>query len=101
MAKVNLNQIGTAPQLGTDRPEGRRIIIEGESFSDTLRHALNQLNHEQLQAEEVIRQMVSGQDIDLHQVLYSVQRADLSFQLALQVRNKFLQAYEEIMRMQV
>ncbi len=101
MANINLNPIGIAPPAGTDRPEGGRIVIEGESFGDTLRHALNEANHEQLQAEEAIQQMVSGQDIDLHQVLYRVQRAELSFQLALQVRNKFVQAYEEIMRMQV
>jgi len=101
MATVNLNQLGLPPQLGSDRPEGRRIQIEGEGFGETLQKAAGEVNQEQLQAEEAVRQMVAGQESDIHTVLYAVQRADLSFQLALQVRNKLIQAYDEVMRMQV
>jgi len=101
MSNVTLNQLSLPPQVGTDRPEGRRITIAGEGFGETLNQAIGEVNHEQFNAEAAMRQMVAGQETDIHTVLYAVQRADLSFQLALQVRNKLVQAYDEIMRMQV
>ena len=48
-----------------------------------------------------IAKLAAGEDVDLHQVMLSMQEADIAFQLALQTRNKLVDAYQEIMRMQV
>jgi len=71
------------------------------SFDSTVRGALEALDRSQKGAEEEIARAVAGESPDLHKTVIALQTADLNFQLALQVRNKFIGAYEEIMRMQV
>lgn len=71
------------------------------SFSSLVRGAIESLDHTQKTSEADIARTVAGEAPDLHKTIISLQTADLNFQLALQVRNKLIGAYEEIMRMQV
>jgi flagellar hook-basal body complex protein FliE len=71
------------------------------SFGSTVSQALEALDHSQQGAEQEIARAVAGESPDLHRTVIALQAADLNFQLALQVRNKFIGAYEEVMRMQV
>ena len=85
------NMIGAAADAGST----------SSSFDSTVRGALEALDRSQKGAEEEIARAVAGESPDLHKTVIALQTADLNFQLALQVRNKFIGAYEEIMRMQV
>jgi flagellar hook-basal body complex protein FliE len=71
------------------------------SFGSTVSSALEALDRSQKGAEQEIARAVAGESPDLHRTVIALQTAELNFQLALQVRNKFIGAYEEIMRMQV
>ena len=71
------------------------------SFGDFVKSAVESLDRTQQGAEQEIARAVTGESPDLHRTVIALQTADLSFQLALQVRNKFIGAFEEIMRMQV
>ena len=73
----------------------------GEGFAAALREAVDQVSalHQQSQAE--VRRLLTGESEDLHRTLLAVQRAELAFEMMLEVRNKAVQAYQEIMRMQV
>lgn len=71
------------------------------SFGDAVRNAIESVDRGQRQAETEIARAVAGESPDLHRTVVALQTADLNFQLALQVRNKVVGAYEEIMRMQV
>jgi len=71
------------------------------SFADTINNALERLNSQQINAEKETVKAVVGETPDLHQTIVALQTTEMKFQLALQVRNKLLNAYEEIMRMQV
>ena len=77
----------------------------GEGFDAALGSAVSRsvaaLDRTQRGAEVEIARAVAGESPDLHRTVIALQQADLNFQLALQVRNKFVGAYEEIMRMQV
>lgn len=73
----------------------------GPSFGSTIRGAIESINRQQVGAEQEVARTVAGDSPDLHRTIAALQTADLSFQLGLQVRNKFISAYEEIMRMQV
>ncbi len=73
----------------------------GSSFGSAVRDAVESLERSQKGAETEIARAVAGESPDLHRTIISLQTADLSFQLGLQVRNKLIGAYEEIMRMQV
>jgi flagellar hook-basal body complex protein FliE len=73
----------------------------GESFGSLVRGAIEALDHNQQRAEQEIASAVAGEAPDLHQTIVALQTSELNFQLGLQVRNKVIGAYEEIMRMQV
>jgi len=73
----------------------------GESFGQVLRDAISTTNDLQKQSNLEIQKLMTGETQDLHETMIAVQKADLSFQMMMQVRNKLLQAYQEIMRMQM
>lgn len=71
------------------------------SFGDTLKSKLGEVNNMQLEAEKTTEAFIKGDDVDVHEVMIKTEEAKLSLQLAVQVRNKLLEAYQEINRMQV
>lgn len=71
------------------------------SFQMLLTGALQQVNELQLNAEATANLLAAGGDIDFHQVTAAAEKANLSLQLTIQIRNKIIEAYQEIMRMQV
>ena len=71
------------------------------SFGDLVKTAVEKVDASQKTAEQEIAKVVTGESQDLHQTIAALQSADLTFQLALQVRNKLVNAYDEVMRMQV
>jgi flagellar hook-basal body complex protein FliE len=71
------------------------------SFADSVVGAVESLDRSQQAAEAEVARAVAGESPDLHQTIVALQSSDLTFQLALQVRNKLIGAYEEIMRMQL
>lgn len=91
MAKEGLSQPGQAAPSAAD----------GKSFSDILSKSFETVNEQQHQADQAVRELVSGRTKNIHETLLTVERADASLKLAMQVRNKILDAYREIMRMQV
>ena len=73
----------------------------GPGFGEVLKDAITTTNELQKQSDQEIQKLMTGESQDLHTTLIAVQKADLSFQMMMQVRNKIVQAYQEIMRMQV
>jgi len=75
---------------------------EGEvSFSDYLRQAIKEVDNLQKEADKAAIGVVTGEISDLHQAVLAAEKAMLSLQLTLQLRNKALEAYQEIMRMPI
>jgi flagellar hook-basal body complex protein FliE len=94
--------------IGVLRPLGAPIIPprmpgEGETagFADALGKALASVNGLQQQGEEAAVALASGKSVDTVAALVAIEKANVSFQFAMQVRNKLLDAYGEIMRMSV
>ena len=69
-------------------------------FRDVLHSAIGDVQQLEGQAEAQVAGVLSGNGVDVHSALIAVEKADLSFQLMMQVRNKIVSAYEEISRMQ-
>jgi flagellar hook-basal body complex protein FliE len=87
-------------------PTGGQRPTEGpgaaaSSFSQLLSDAVGQIDKLQKGADTNIQKLATGQPVDMHDVTISTEQANLSFQLGLQVRNKLIEAYQEVMRMQV
>ncbi|WP_302816960.1 flagellar hook-basal body complex protein FliE [Selenomonas flueggei] len=74
---------------------------EKKSFGTYLKDALSEVNHLQLASEEQTKLLAAGEVQDVSQVIVAGQKADIALQLTLQMRNRALSAYQEIMRMQV
>lgn len=72
-----------------------------DTFQKALEGAIDELNNLQANADDAVTRLAVGDAIDIHDVAIAVQEADIAFQLALQVRNKMVEAYQEVMRMQV
>jgi flagellar hook-basal body complex protein FliE len=68
----------------------------GQPFKNILLEAIDQVNSMQSQANEAVEQLVTGGDVNPAEVLTSLQKADISFRMMLQIRNKLVQAYQEV-----
>jgi flagellar hook-basal body complex protein FliE len=102
MAQPLIGQISPNLQLPEiARPRALGKTDEGASFGDMLKSAISTVNELQKQSDKEIQKLMTGETEDLHTTMIAVEKADLSFQMMMQVRNKIVQAYEEIMRMQV
>ena len=73
----------------------------GESFKDVLAESVTEVQRLQTEADATIRQLVAGEIKDVAQAMVAIEKADVSFQTMMAVRNKIVSAYEEVMRMQV
>jgi flagellar hook-basal body complex protein FliE len=73
---------------------------EKSGFLDTLRNSLDQAQQVQGQADQKVSDLLNGKGEDVHSVMIAVEKADLSFQLAMNVRNKIVQAYQQISNLQ-
>jgi flagellar hook-basal body complex protein FliE len=96
--------LGVTPIGGPpERPEVRRPDTEqdGPTFPEMLKRALEEVNQLQSDAGEKMQDLVTGQTDNLHEVMIAVEEAGIALNLTLQVRNKIIQAYEEIMRVQI
>ncbi|HTY39064.1 MAG TPA: flagellar hook-basal body complex protein FliE [Bacteroidota bacterium] len=71
------------------------------SFGDTLNQAIADVNGLQQEAGKAVEKMVTGESTDLHDVMIAVEKARTSFDLLMEIRNKTIDVYREIMRMQV
>jgi len=73
----------------------------GPSFSDMVEEAFNKVNKLQFDANHSVAEISTGGNGSIHQTMIALEKATLSFQLMMQVRNKVVEAYREVMRMQV
>jgi flagellar hook-basal body complex protein FliE len=79
----------------------RTLKETNASFGQTLERAMADVNALQNEAGKAVEKMVVGETVDLHEVMVAVEKAKTSFDLLMEIRNKALEAYREIMRMQV
>lgn len=73
----------------------------GPSFADTLTEAIGNVNQLHLEADQKAKQLATGKTDDVAAVMIATEKADIALRAMVQVRNKIIDAYQEIMRMQV
>lgn len=71
------------------------------TFATWFSNQVQQVNKDMAVADSNLQSLATGENTNLHQVMISLEEARLSFQLLMQVRNRVLEAYQEVMRMQV
>ena len=73
----------------------------GSPFESILADAVQRVENYRATADTAVQRYLAGEDEEVHKVAMATQQAELSFELFLQVKNKVVQAYQEIMRMQM
>lgn len=74
---------------------------QGQSFMDHLKDSFQEVNQMQKTADKMSMNVASGQSENLHETMLAATQAEISFNLMVQLRNRALEAYQEVMRMQV
>ena len=96
-----LTLLPTLEGSSTNKSINKTLRETNESFGQTLSQAVADVNDLQTQATKAVQSMVSGEATDLHDVMIAVEKARTSFDLLMEIRNKAVDAYREIMRTQV
>jgi len=86
----------TIPQIGPPSPTS-----SSGAFRSVLSDAIGRVEQFQQNSQTAIDKFLSGEDEEVHKVALATQQAELAFDLFLQVRNKVISAYQEVMRMQM
>ena len=98
-------QLKTALNPGLSPADGKigpnQTGEAGPSFTDTLAKSIEEVNHLQKEADQAIEKLASGESQNVHGAMLAVTKADTAFRMTMQVRNKIVEAYQEVMRMQV
>ncbi len=90
------------PNVGeASGPAGTQEAGKSGSFFEQLEKSMSEVNADQLQADTSIKELVAGKSKNIHETMLQIQKAELSLKAMMQVRNKMLEAYKEIIRMQV
>jgi len=92
---------GITPLLTPAQPAASQVRQAETTFGDILTTMLAQTNEQQQNADQAIQQLHAGGEKNLHEAMIAMEKADISLRYTIQVRNKAIDAYQEIMRMQV
>lgn len=100
---MNVSAITVAQPTAPVMNQGINVnqVESKTDFSTELKAAINSVNEAQSQSDVMTNKLVSGQAVELSDVMISAQKASVTLNTALQIRNKAVEAYQEIMRMTV
>jgi flagellar hook-basal body complex protein FliE len=104
MSNIDLmvNQLRAVAAQAAVAPASQTDPASTQDFASMLKSAIDEVNGAQLDAKQMSRQFETGDsETNLQDVVLSLQKASLSFQTMVQVRNKLVTAYQEVMNMQV
>lgn len=72
-----------------------------QTFANSLKDAIAKVNDQQIQSDTMTEKLINGGNVDLHEVMIASQKASITLNATMEVRNKVIEAYQEIMRMSV
>jgi flagellar hook-basal body complex protein FliE len=97
-----ITNITTSPLVQPTRATGGAAPAEnGQSFKDFLVQSIQDVNSMQAAADKAVEKLATGGDVNPAEVLTAVQKADIAFQMMVQVRNKLVDAFTEIKNLQI
>lgn len=83
------------------KPTDVTAKAQGDDFAKTLMDVLKEVNSSQAHSKEMQNALMTNQPVEIHDVMIAMEQASVAMQLTLQVRNKLLEAYQEISRTQI
>ena len=96
---IQSNPISTIRELGS--PQKTSVSSNTKPVAETFENMLSSLNQSQLNADGLIQKLAQGENVDLHSVMIGMEENNINFNVALGIRDRLVEAYREVMRMQV
>ena len=96
-----VNRVGVTGLPGIEPVSEQKPQVRDDSFGSVLERFVGEVDSLQHQAEDARVKLATGEITDVHQVMMAVEEANLSMELMLEIRNKIVEAYQEVMRMPV
>ena len=99
MNDLQIKRISSLPgeKMDSERAEAQNILTDSQKI---LKRSIEEVDGLAKEANHSVQEMITGK-MDVHQAMVAMEQANISFRLMVQVRNKMMAAYEEIMRMQI
>ena len=103
MSEILIQKTNPIQQLQEFQSKVKTAPSQSETpkFASMLNEAMSEVDQAQKTSDEQISKVLTGDVQDVHSAMIAMQKADLSFQMMMQVRNKLIDAYHEVVRMQV
>lgn len=107
LQKPTSSVVGSVGDIGSvqDLEQGGGVVAPGQpagpTFKDTVSAYMNRVNSLQSTAHNFAKRLASGEELDLHRVMIASEQATMALNMTIQLRNKMVEAYQEILRMQV
>lgn len=101
-----MGSISSIQGLGGMRPpavqgSGKAGGVQESGFKETLGDMLGSVNNAMVEAGKGVDRMASGEVTDIHQVMVAAEKAAIGFEMVIEIRNKLLESYQQIMRTQI
>lgn len=101
-SSLDLNQLELGLRATTDGMSKGKVSNSGDSaFFDMLKNSVTQVNSEMKAGDKASVDLATGKTSNIHETMLAVTKAELGFNMLVQLRNKAIEAYQEVMRMQV
>lgn len=103
MEPINFSSVSSAfPLTNTVTSSNKTTAADAQkNFASFLKESINNVNQAQNQSDVLTNKLARGENVDLSQVMIASQKASITMQATLEIRNKAVEAYQEIMRMSV
>lgn len=103
MNNVNFSSVGhiLKPSVNMNQKQNITPYQAQQNFASILKDSISKVNEAQVQSDVVTEKLARGENVDLHQVMIASQKASVTMTATLEIRNKVVEAYQEMMRMQV
>ncbi len=98
-AKIDSNRIGNGSNI--DSGISQTETTGAASFADTLKEAVMTVNEAQKKSDKAMQDLATGKTDNIAEVMITAEKADIALKLMVQMRNKIIDAYQEVMKMQV
>ena len=102
---VTINSISMAiPTISNESTKINTTVTSADAqqtFANSLKDAISKVNDQQIQSDTMTEKLINGGNVDLHEVMIASQKASITLNATMEVRNKAIEAYQEIMRMSV
>jgi flagellar hook-basal body complex protein FliE len=96
---INPNPIPSIPEIGSTQKSSASNSTR--QITQTFENMLSALNQSQLNSDALVEKLAQGENVDLHTVMIGLEENNVNFNVAIGIRDKLIEAYHEIMRMQV